>query len=68
MTAKHYEVILYQDDGWTAQKILKVLNDWPIVETYAFILLQADRQADWFPENLFSRFAPHIYRFGAQKR
>lgn len=46
MTAKHYEVILYQDDGWTAQKILKVLNDWPIVETYAFILHDLDMEDD----------------------
>lgn len=46
MTAKHYEVILYQDDGWTAQKILKVLNDWPIVETYAFILHDLDTEDD----------------------
>lgn len=50
MNAKHFEVILYKDDGWTAQRILTILKAWAIVEIYAFILHDMDTEDDGSPK------------------
>lgn len=42
MNAKHFEVMLYAEDGWTPQKIVEVLEPWRVVHKYAFILHDMD--------------------------
>lgn len=42
VTAKHYEVILYEEDGWDQEKVKTVVENWHIIETYAFILHNMD--------------------------
>lgn len=57
MTAKHYEIILYAEDGWTPKKILAVLMAWTIVSIYAFILHDRDMEED----GSFKKAHYHVY-------
>ena len=49
-TAKHLEAVLYVEDGWTPDKIKVVLDAWPVVSKYAFILHDKDLDKNGNPK------------------